>query len=115
MTSPQASAGSDSQNPTALAAEVLAAMAMGLVKGEGFAVDASILEANASPYHGVRDQIALEALVRFSDEELMTPSALSAPRSPPCVAQFISLVSGVGLSAPSTSYHTCSCPPRDLL
>src|SRR5438128_1340929 len=31
---------------------VWAAMAMGLVKGEGFAVDASVLEANASPYHG---------------------------------------------------------------
>jgi hypothetical protein len=27
-------------------------MAMGLVKGEGFAVDASVLEANASRYHG---------------------------------------------------------------
>lgn len=31
---------------------VWAAMAMGLVKGEGFAVDASVLEANASRYHG---------------------------------------------------------------
>ena len=31
---------------------VRAAMAMGLVKGEGFAVDASVLEANASRYHG---------------------------------------------------------------
>ena len=29
------------------------AMAVGLVKGEGFAVDASVLEANASRYHGV--------------------------------------------------------------
>jgi Transposase DDE domain len=28
-------------------------MAIGLVKGEGFAVDASVLEANASRYHGV--------------------------------------------------------------
>src|SRR3954464_2626340 len=28
------------------------AMAMGLVKGEVFAVDASVLEANASRYHG---------------------------------------------------------------
>jgi len=27
-------------------------MTMGLVKGEGFAVDASVLEANASRYHG---------------------------------------------------------------
>jgi hypothetical protein len=31
---------------------VWAAMSMGLVKGEGFAVDASVLEANASRYHG---------------------------------------------------------------
>jgi hypothetical protein len=31
---------------------VWAAMAMGLVKGEDFAVDASVLEANASRYHG---------------------------------------------------------------
>jgi transposase len=31
---------------------VWAAVAMGLVKGEGFAVDASVLEANASRYHG---------------------------------------------------------------
>jgi transposase len=31
---------------------VRAAMASGLVKGEGFAVDASVLEANASRYHG---------------------------------------------------------------
>ena len=29
-----------------------AAMAMGLIKGEGFAVDASVMEANASRYHG---------------------------------------------------------------
>jgi transposase len=31
---------------------VRTAMAMGLVRGEGFAVDASVLEANASRYHG---------------------------------------------------------------
>jgi hypothetical protein len=31
---------------------VWTAMAMGLVKGEGFAVDASVLEANASRYRG---------------------------------------------------------------
>ena len=29
-----------------------ACMATGLVKGEGFAVDASVIEANASRYHG---------------------------------------------------------------
>jgi transposase len=32
---------------------VMACMAAGLVKGEGFAVDASVMEANASRYHGV--------------------------------------------------------------
>lgn len=32
---------------------VAACMAAGLVKGEGFAVDASVMEANASRYHGV--------------------------------------------------------------
>jgi transposase len=31
---------------------VIAAMVMGLVKGEGFAVDASVMEANASRHHG---------------------------------------------------------------
>src|SRR5262249_2762640 len=31
---------------------VFAAMEMGFVKGEGFAVDASVMEANASRYHG---------------------------------------------------------------
>src|ERR1700760_4895787 len=31
---------------------VMAAMVMGLVKGDGFAVDASVIEANASRYHG---------------------------------------------------------------
>jgi transposase len=31
---------------------VMAAMVMGLIKGEGFAVDASVIEANASRYHG---------------------------------------------------------------
>ena len=30
----------------------MAAMAMDLVKSEGFAVDASVIEANASRYHG---------------------------------------------------------------
>ena len=30
----------------------MTAMEMGLVKGEGFAVDASVIEANASRYHG---------------------------------------------------------------
>ena len=31
-------------------------MAAGLVKGEGFAVDASVMEANASRYHGKAPQ-----------------------------------------------------------
>jgi hypothetical protein len=49
---------------------VMAAMAKGLVKGESFAVDASVIEANASRYHGIgagRDRLdrcaALEAAV----------------------------------------------------
>jgi len=33
-------------------AVVAACMTAGLVKGEGFAVDASVMEANASRYHG---------------------------------------------------------------
>jgi transposase len=38
---------------------VMACMAAGLVKGEGFAVDASVMEANASRYHGkAPDEIA---------------------------------------------------------
>ena len=38
---------------------VVACMAAGLVKGEGFAVDASVMEANASRYHGkAPDEIA---------------------------------------------------------
>ena len=38
---------------------LLACMAAGLVKGEGFAVDASVMEANASRYHGkAPDEIA---------------------------------------------------------
>src|SRR6476661_1026675 len=38
---------------------VVACMAAGLVKGEGFAVDASVMEANASRYHGkTPDEIA---------------------------------------------------------
>lgn len=38
---------------------VASAIVLGLVKGEGFAVDASVLEANASRYHGVApDEIA---------------------------------------------------------
>ena len=38
---------------------VAACMAAGLVKGEGFAVDASVMEANASRYHGkAPDEIA---------------------------------------------------------
>ena len=40
-------------------------MAAGLVKGEGFAVDASVMEANASRYHGkARDEFHLAAIVQ---------------------------------------------------
>jgi transposase len=38
---------------------VATCMTAGLVKGEGFALDASVMEANASRYHGkAPDQIA---------------------------------------------------------
>src|ERR1700724_2146587 len=40
------------KNPKLLMDGLIAAMVMGLVKGEGFAVDASVMEANASGYHG---------------------------------------------------------------
>src|SRR5207302_3602010 len=39
-------------------AVVRACMDAGLVKGEGFAVDASVIEANASRYHGVAPEEA---------------------------------------------------------
>ncbi len=46
---------------------VAACMANGLVKGEGFAVDASVMEANASRYHGK----ALAARVRTEEDRLV--------------------------------------------
>src|SRR5262249_15709829 len=62
-------------------AVVRACMNAGLVKGEGFAVDASVIEANASRYHGkVPDEIdwsaperqthaVVEFLAAFDDED----------------------------------------------
>jgi hypothetical protein len=57
---------------------VVAAMVMGLVKGEGFAVDASVMEANASRYHGNlsaqlsfrADAVAAVADDKHSDQQL---------------------------------------------
>ena len=46
---------------------VAACMAAGLVKGEGFAVDASVMEANASRYHGKAPDEIEWALARTPD------------------------------------------------
>src|SRR4030081_2165958 len=44
---------------------VIAAMVMGLVKGEGFAMDASVMEANASRYHGKAPQRQKRAVADY--------------------------------------------------
>ena len=69
---------------------VAACMAAGLVKGEGFAVDASVMEANASRYHGkAPDEIAWaepERQTRAVKEYLAALQAETAPnpdRKPP--------------------------------
>ena len=81
-------------------AVVRACMDAGLIKGEGFAVDASVIEANASRYHGkTPDEIdwsaperqtraAAEFLAGFDDEDLdagRKPPKLVSP-SDPCSA-----------------------------
>ncbi len=53
---------------------VWAAMAMGLVKGEGFAVDASVLEANASRYHGKTLDAAVERNPDRKVPKVISPS-----------------------------------------
>src|SRR5277367_63968 len=71
---------------------VAACMATGLVKGEGFAVDASVIEANASRYHGkVPDEITWadpERRTRAVKEYLAALEAEAEPnpdRKPPKV------------------------------
>jgi IS5 family transposase len=71
---------------------VAACMAAGLVKGEGFAVDASVMEANASRYHGkAPDEIEWaepERQTRAVKEYLAALEAETAPnpdRKPPKV------------------------------
>jgi transposase len=71
---------------------VVACMAAGLVKGEGFAVDASVMEANASRYHGkAPDEIEWaepERQTRAVKEYLAALEAESEPnpdRKPPKV------------------------------
>ena len=71
---------------------VAACMATGLVKGEGFAVDASVIEANASRYHGkAPDEIEWaepERQTRAVKEYLAALEAESEPnpdRKPPKV------------------------------
>jgi transposase len=81
-------------------AVVRACMDAGLVKGEGFAVDASVLEANASRYHGkapdeidwsvpeLQTRAAAEFLAGLDDEDLdanRKPPKLISP-SDPCSA-----------------------------
>jgi transposase len=73
-------------------AVVRACMAAGLVKGEGFAVDASVMEANASRYHGkAPDEIAWaepECQTRAVKEYLAALEAETEPnpdRKPPKV------------------------------
>src|SRR6478735_8223899 len=71
---------------------VVACMAAGLVKGEGFAVDASVMEANASRYHGkAPDEITWaepERQTRAVKEYLASLAAVAEPnpdRKPPKV------------------------------
>ena len=81
-------------------AVVRACMAAGLVKGEGFAVDASVMEANASRYHGkapdeidwsvpeLQTRAAAEFLAGLDDEDPdanRKPPKLISP-SDPCSA-----------------------------
>jgi IS5 family transposase len=81
-------------------AVVRACMDAGLVKGEGFAVDASVIEANASRYHGKapgeidwsvperQTRAAAEFLARFDDEDpdaARKPPKVISP-SDPCSA-----------------------------
>jgi len=60
---------------------VWAAMAMGLVKGEGFAVDASVLEANASRYHGKAPESSTG--LRSNGRPELLPSTLPPSTRPP--------------------------------
>jgi len=46
-------------------AVVQACMEAGLVKGEGFAVDASVIEADASRFHGKAPDRTIGSLVSF--------------------------------------------------
>jgi transposase len=71
---------------------VAACMAAGLVKGDGFAVDASVMEANASRYHGkAPDEITWaepERQTRAVKEYLASLAAVAEPnpdRKPPKV------------------------------
>jgi len=71
-----------------LRAVVMAAMAMGLVKGEGFAADASVMEANARRYHG---NVVLELSQKATAE--VDRTSLSAPA---CWRTMVALSCGMG-------------------
>jgi len=61
-------------------AVVRACMDAGLVKGEGFAVDASVIEANASRYHGVaRKPTGRRRSVRPEPSKSISPASIQRP------------------------------------
>ena len=68
-------------------AVVRACMDAGLVKGEGFAVDASVLEANASRYHGkAPDEIAWAEPGRQAAQSRSISLGLMSMRNPMPIA-----------------------------
>jgi hypothetical protein len=59
---------------------VAVCMAAGLVKGEGFGVDASVMEANASRYHGkAPDELDQGAAARFRTIQVRPKDRLTLP------------------------------------
>jgi transposase len=71
---------------------VMAAMAMGLVKGEGFAVDASVMEANASRYHGKAPDELIGQRSSVRSERWLSILRRSKPkRQPKTVLQMMKL------------------------
>ena len=97
-------------------------MAAGLVKGEGFAVDASVMEANASRYHGkapdeivwaeparqtraVREYLAALEAENEPNPDRKPPKVIS-PSDPCCNVRILA-------SAAGTPAQTGSKPPVD--
>src|SRR6185369_5276373 len=65
---------------------VATCMVAGLVKGEGFAVDASVMEANASRYHGSAESTFLKCRAPCAAARSLAPNGQSPPRGPPTAA-----------------------------